>query len=115
MIKAIYTGRGRQMVASPSNSRRRQRPIYYGVLSRGDEVEVLALDARLRPDLFAPADAHPPAVTDDESPPADDIDQFNISQTAYDLAVEHSIDLTQIEGTGKDGRILIKDVENVLP
>lgn len=38
----------------------------------------------------------------------------NATQSALLLATEHEIDLSTIEGTGKDGKILVKDVRKLL-
>jgi pyruvate/2-oxoglutarate dehydrogenase complex dihydrolipoamide acyltransferase (E2) component len=41
-------------------------------------------------------------------------DEVNASDAAKRLAEEHEIDLSTIEGTGKDGRIIDTDVESVV-
>lgn len=46
-----------------------------------------------------------------EAPAADEID---ITDAARELAEERGIDLTKIEGTGKDGRILKSDIDKAV-
>jgi pyruvate/2-oxoglutarate dehydrogenase complex dihydrolipoamide acyltransferase (E2) component len=38
----------------------------------------------------------------------------NASPHAVKLALEHNIDLKEVEGSGKDGKILLKDVEKLI-
>lgn len=42
------------------------------------------------------------------------IENFDISPTAFDLAAKNGVDLNQVEGTGANGRILVKDVEGAI-
>jgi pyruvate/2-oxoglutarate dehydrogenase complex dihydrolipoamide acyltransferase (E2) component len=41
-------------------------------------------------------------------------DEPDITEAAFDLAEEHGLDIHAIEGTGKDGRIVVKDVRELL-
>lgn len=41
-------------------------------------------------------------------------EEVSASQAARDLASEHGIDLSQVEGTGKDGSITKGDVEKLV-
>lgn len=41
-------------------------------------------------------------------------DELDITPAALELADEHGLDLTEVEGTGKDGRILKSDVEGAI-
>jgi pyruvate/2-oxoglutarate dehydrogenase complex dihydrolipoamide acyltransferase (E2) component len=37
--------------------------------------------------------------------------EFNATESAIRLAEEHGIDLAEVEGTGPNGRIFLRDVE----
>lgn len=54
------------------------------------------------------AEATPTAEASSAPSAAEEVDATN---AAIDLADEHDIDLTTVEGTGKDGRIVLSDVE----
>lgn len=41
-------------------------------------------------------------------------EELDATDTAVELAEEHGVDLTKVEGTGADGRILKSDVEAVI-
>ena len=45
---------------------------------------------------------------------AEAIAEAEITPAAAELALEHGIDVSSIEGTGKDGRVLKSDVENAI-
>jgi len=45
---------------------------------------------------------------------AGEASELDITPAALELAEEHGLDLTQIEGTGKDGRILKSDVDKAI-
>ncbi len=52
-----------------------------------------------------------PATPAQKSVPADDVE---ITDAARELAEEHGLDLSEIEGTGKEGRILKSDVDKAI-
>lgn len=58
------------------------------------------------------------AVSDEKAEQEVDVGQGEaeilISDSVRDLAIENGVDLSQVNGTGKDGRITKKDVEAVL-
>jgi large subunit ribosomal protein L21 len=54
-----------------------------------------------------------PAVAEAEPEP-EDAEEIDITSAAEELAGEHDLDLTGIEGTGKDGRILKSDVQEAI-
>ena len=62
-------------------------------------------------------DAGAPApVSKPESTPPPSFDEPDIAATdsAWLLAQEHDIDLAEVEGTGKDGRVIRSDVESLI-
>lgn len=62
------------------------------------------------PEAEAATEAREAEVTS-EAPAEDEID---ITPAALELAEEHDLDLTRVEGTGKDGRILKGDVDKAI-
>lgn len=63
--------------------------------------------------------ANPFLIVDDEMPPEsesipDAVGEYDVTNSAYELAYEYGIDLSEINGTGNDGRILKRDVEQYL-
>lgn len=75
-----------------------------------EEPETVEEPAAEAPEAEATTDA-PEAEAATEAPAEDEID---ITPAALELAEEHGLDLTQIEGTGKDGRILKGDVDKAI-
>lgn len=55
---------------------------------------------------------HKPAGKSDAPPPAVPI--INATESAVKLAEEYGIDLSQVTGTGQDGRITKADVEGLI-
>lgn len=60
-----------------------------------------------KPEASAPEAPEAPAPAD---PPMPDI-----TDAAAKLADEHGIDISEVQGTGAEGRILVKDMEALLP
>lgn len=58
----------------------------------------------------AAVDVDEEAVEEDQ----DEASEIDITPAAAELAEEHDLDLTSIEGTGKDGRILKSDVQGAI-
>ena len=61
-------------------------------------------------------DSDDESATMSEDNPFDDLepDTPNATSAAVDLAAEHGVDLGSIDGTGKDGKILKSDVEELV-
>lgn len=80
-------------------------------LAEDHEIE-LYLETRVqrydRP-IAEPWDPEPPAPP--EVPAANIPDTVDITPAAAELAEEYEVDVSQIEGTGHEGRILVADVE----
>jgi len=65
------------------------------------------------PRAEAPAAVEAPTAAV-EAPDAPDAGEYDITPAAAELAAEHGIDLSTIEGSGKDGRILKSDIDRVI-
>jgi large subunit ribosomal protein L21 len=58
--------------------------------------------------------AEKPAAKKEAAPATEAIAEVEITPAAAELAREHGIDVSSIEGTGKDGRVLKSDVEKAI-
>lgn len=65
------------------------------------------------PQASAPAAA--PAEAPAEAPAAEDEDEVNATDAASRKAEELEVDLSDVEGTGQGGRIIVGDVEKAAP
>ena len=59
-------------------------------------------------------DTKPVTVTSFAPPAIVDEDTINATDAALDLAREYGVDVTQIVGTGADGRVLKSDVRKIV-
>lgn len=66
------------------------------------------------PVAAAPPTPQPPAPTP-SAPPAGPKGRIFVSPLAKKLAAERGIDLTQVKGTGPEGRIIKKDIDSFVP
>lgn len=60
----------------------------------------------------------PPVETpkaEDEKTVSQDDTEARVSPAARDLAEKHNIDLATVTGTGKNGRVTLRDVEAMIP
>lgn len=51
---------------------------------------------------------------DSEEEEDEEVDTSDVSPAAAQLAEEHGLDVDEIEGTGKDGRVLVSDVREAI-
>jgi len=65
------------------------------------------------PRAEAPAAVEAPTAAV-EAPDAPEAGEYDITPAAAELAAEHGIDLSTIEGSGKDGRILKSDIDRAI-
>ena len=76
----------------------------------GEEAAVEAPAAEAEEEEAVEAEAEAAAEEEEEEAP----EEIDITGAAEELAEEHGLDLTAIEGTGKDGRILKSDVQEAV-
>ena len=76
------------------------------------EIRILGIDLPDEPQEAAPK----PKAASEAAPDAEAVapQAVDITPVARKLAEEHGLDLTAIEGTGKDGRILKSDVDKAI-
>lgn len=100
------------------NYRRKQ-----GHRQRFTEIRVLGIDlgpgspkrgAKPKARRPEPSEPPPPEAPEAREPEATADVEVNITKAARELAEAHDLDLSEIEGSGKDGRILKGDVEKAI-
>ena len=77
-------------------------------------VEVAEVPAAEAPAAEAPAAEVAPETAPAEEPAAPETGDFDVTDVARALAEAHGLDLNEIEGSGKEGRILKSDVDKAI-
>jgi len=97
-----------QTVGAVSGSRRSWQPGDVKTLPKGELDHVNDAHYQTRP--LKPT----PETAEEESPEDPAGDEVDATNAAEELAAEHGIDLSTVDGSGKNGRILKPDVESLL-
>ena len=77
-------------------------------------MEVAEVPAAEAPAAEAPAAEVAPETAPAEEPAAPETGDFDVTDVARALAEAHGLDLNEIEGSGKEGRILKSDVDKAI-
>lgn len=96
---------GSRYVYSPTNALKQYGLPHYGRHTCNDQFYVHNDDIKRQPKVFVPVIVESIAV---------DSAELLATDTAIQLANENNIDLSAVNGTGKDGKILKRDVEALL-
>ncbi len=125
-VEVVRHGKGDKIIVFKRKRRKKYRR-KQGHRQRFTEVRIVELDldgatAPVGPapveeeEAPAPQPEEPATEPEAETEPAEPEAETEIAVTgaAEELAAEHGIDLTALEGTGKDGRILKSDVQSAI-
>lgn len=115
-VEVVRHGKGKKIVVFKRKRRKNYRR-KYGHRERFTEVRVMEIDlegARAAGPKKAKKAKKAAAVEAKPEPEAEAAVEIDATPAAEELAAEHGIALAELEGTGKDGRILKSDVESAV-